>query len=412
MFGKKEYSAERSLLDAIVRQKLRLEERVGSLELFRAGWSPDNNGILIDVLYGLSTVMESPPIQTMVRGFLEREIDLLSQGTPVEGVPPEVKSSMIEAFIKSQLDGEMAGALRAILIPLKYLDMGENIQQRMQAASSAGALSSLDSRGDSTKPEGSGGEIDSEIPPHLKTTSVSLAGSILFLIYALDVFERGRGFTTGPKTKKRTSSKGPGARVLESEYSTVIRELLSEIQTGSTRARATAYSALGQVGNMREDVMEGLTKGLTSRKPADRRNAAWAIGRNMHVESEAHSPSSSPDVSDSRLLSALEQTLDDPIPRVASVAALALGGLGPAAVSVVPELERHLSDPNLFMTFRLALDSIVEKDAAARAFLITRWIKNIRREDPLLDIGLEVEKRDFGGPDRGGGMAMCMCTFS
>jgi hypothetical protein len=427
-------NSQRELAVAILRQKDRLEQRVGALEMFRADWSPDN-GALIDILYGLSTAMSSSPLRSMIRGFLHRKVDAICQGTPLEGMTPDQKSSLINAFMNAApQQSEMQVYLRGMLRPLRDLEMMGSLQQIMDSALSRGLLGVESSSPDSKQSKPAGGSKSSEQPTnalaetgistidemaHTKTTTVALAGAILFLTYAwwmlfeLPIRDIGVEGTSSPQTgflaKLLKRMRAPSPRVPASSYTNVLNELMAELKSRNVRIRGTAYSALGQIGNMRKEVTEELIKCLRSEHSPDRKNAAWAIARNISGESEESSQSSRAHAAPTpKLLSALEQAIEDRVPRVACNAALALGSFGPAAQGVLPKLQQRASDLNVATTFRLAIECIDERDGKAK----TRLIKSIGQEDPLLDIGLEIVKRDFGGYDRGGGTAACMCTFS
>jgi hypothetical protein len=413
-------NAQREMLEASVRQRLLLEQRVGPLELHDGGWSPDTKA-LMDILYGLSTVIRSAPIQMMIRGFLQREIAAIAENTPLTRLTAMEWASLIDDFTTDAGYGSMEFQLRSALRPLKEIEASTTFQRRMDVASGSGALSGQGPAPDSGAAEaqspagGAPGQAASEIARqilHTKETTVTLAGSILFLIYTMespvaDAVINSHG-TSKPEESGRVKS--ALASMVEPNYAKVVKGLIKEIESRSdVRTKGVAYSALGQIGEMTEDVLEALTGCLSSEDMQDCWNAAWAVARNAVGEPEQAARVSGPPAAVApELLSALERAAIDRIPRVACNAALALGGLGPAARRVSPMMERQAANPDLASTFELALDCIHERDGSARARLAER----IGRADPILNIGLKLEQRDFGGFGRRGGGGLCMCTFS
>ena len=395
--------AQETILQAMNRQRVLFEQHVGPLELFRDGWSP-NDKSLIDILYGFSTVLGISPTRFMVRGFLQREMDVVGQGTPLAGLKPGERSALLNAFFDDVRYGGADWELRRVLTLLKRQEVSSAFERQMASASSSGALSVDDS---GREPKGAEPQNETRQTfqrvavgqEHTKMTTVALAGGLLLLIHVLNLFTEAERL---PEFPSQSVVADPG-------YEQVVASLIRELELSDVRVKGVAFSALGQIGNMREEVIETLSGWLGSDNSQDRRNAAWAIARNVSGAQEQggqrliDSVNANPD-----LLSSLKRAVDDPAPRVACNAALALGGLGSTAKGVASNLEKRLSDPNVASTFKLALACIQQQGEGAKAQLAER----IGSEDPLLGVGLSIERRDFGGFDFRGGGGECMCTFS
>lgn len=403
-----------SLFRAIKWQRTLLEGQVGPLELFRDSWSP-NNKALMDILYGFSTVLGISPTRFMVRGFLQREMGVVAQGTPLAELSSGERSSLLSVFFDDAKYGGMEWQLRNVLTLLKTQEVKDAFERRMGSAAASGVLTVEDSKQESGESESNKSPVLQRIMakllprrrPHgadntlgyTGMTTVTLVGSILLLIYILNLLTEAERL---PALTTQSTAPDP-------EYDQVVTSLVSDLNVSDVRVKGVAFSALGQIGHMREDVIQALTGFLESENSQDRRHAAWAIARNISGAQEEAGQTLTKYVKDNPdLLSFLKRVIDDPAPRVACNAALALGGLGPTAKGVSSNLNKRLSDPNVTPTFKFALTCIEQQGETIKAQLM----KRIGREDPLLDVGLIIEGRDFGGFDHRGGGAACMCTFS